>query len=71
MNKVALLAKAVKAKNLWNQVNPPVKIYESIEPATDGTAVYIFQARFKTEKDAQLFMQLQQLSAELECEMSK
>lgn len=71
MNKVALLAKALKLKGVWEQAREPLKIYEEIQRQEDGTAIYIFQARFETEKDALLFKQLQQLSAELEGEMVK
>jgi len=71
LNKVGLLGKALKLKRIWEQVKEPVKIYEEIRPQPDGTAIYIFQARFPTEQDAQLFKQLQQLSSELEGEMQK
>lgn len=69
--KVGLLAKGLKLKGLWNRIESPLKIYEEVvlHPDNDGTAVYTFQARFPTLEDAKAFMELQQLSADLENEV--
>jgi hypothetical protein len=69
VGKVGLLLKAHKAQSLWKQIAPVIRYHEEIVTQEDGTAVYILQARFPSEKDAELFKQLQQLSAEVEEEL--
>ncbi|MEM3160167.1 MAG: hypothetical protein QXJ74_05235 [Nitrososphaera sp.] len=70
IGKVGLLGKALKLQTLWKRIAAPIKVYEEVKQDADGTAIYIFQARFPTIEDAKMFKELQQLSADLENEVN-
>ncbi|AIF85425.1 hypothetical protein NTE_03397 [Candidatus Nitrososphaera evergladensis SR1] len=62
----AMIAKAKKAKELHKSVPAPLKVHEHIEDRPEGAGLYVFQALFAKKEDAERFMQLYQLSSDLE-----
>lgn len=63
----ALIAKALKVKEYLAK-NPikPTDIFETVQKNPDGTAIYIFEGKFKTVKEAEMFKALAGLNAEVE-----
>ena len=68
-NVIAIAAKAKKLESAWAAAVAPDSIFETIEPKQDGSALYVFEAKFKNAADAAKFKALCQLSAELEAMM--
>lgn len=63
------MVKGLKLASLYKAAKAPIRIHEEIIDKHDGTAVYVLQAKFETRKDAEIYMEMAQLSEELEKEM--
>lgn len=62
----AVIGKALKARDLWKAIPDPIRIHEHVQEQEDGTAIYVFQAKFTSKEAAEMLMKLSALSADLE-----